>query len=447
MTSCYCINAFGAVADGLHINTEAIQGAIDAAHAAGGGRVEVPSGVYVTGSLELKSHVELHLCHGAVLKGSPCIGDYPDLGVPFKTLSPNYSWKSLVWALDAQNIALTGSGTMDGNGTSPDFQVHDPIYWNKVANRPHVLYFVRCTDVLVCDVTLRDSAFWMQHLTECRRLRYHRVRIFNYCNHNNDGLDLDNCTDVQISDCLIECSDDALCLKSMTPGLNERITVTNCILRSHYNCVKIGTETAGGVRDFTLSNCVLCGPEDEPHRLEPTPRTRGFSGIALMSVDGSILENITISNVTIHHVQTPFFIRLQNRGTTYWPGAPEEKRPGTAKRISISHVIVRDVSAQASSITGLPGACVEDVTLSDIILELPGGGTQADIENPVPENEGGYPDCNMFKTNLPAAALYLRHVRGARLSNWTIRVSGLPEPRPSFVTDDVENFETNHLTT
>ena len=435
------ITAYGAVADDAIINTSAIQAAIDEC-ARTGGRVVVPPGTYLTGSLQLKSGVELHLAHGAVLKGSPRILDYTDLGAPFRVpIAITYAWKSLIWALDAKDIALTGTGTVDGNGTAPDFHVSGRATWEQVENRPCVLYFIRCTDVLIADVTLRDSAFWMQHHTDCRRMRFHRVKVFNFQSHNNDGLDLDNCADVVISDCHIECSDDALCLKSMTPGINERITVTNCVLRSHYNAFKLGTETAGGLRDFTMSNCVLCGPVDVPHPMEHNGRTRGFAGIALMSIDGAVLENIAISNLSIHHMTTAFFIRLQQRGTRYWPEAPAVVPPGRIRGISISNVVARDLTAVASSITGLPGHPVEDVNISDVVLELPGGGTREDAERPVPEKRGDYPDCTMFGGNLPASVIYLRHVDGIALRNWRVRIAAPGDYRPAFASEDATQVE------
>lgn len=441
MSRQYVVTDFGAVADGATVNTSAIQSAVDAC-ATTGGRVVIPPGVFLTGSLRMKSGVELHLSHGAVLKGSPFIEDYPALGAPFRVLCRSYAWKALVWALDARDIAITGTGTLDGNGGAHAFQIPDEKFWENVENRPYGLYFARCEDVLIADVTLRDSAFWMQHHVDCRRLRFQRMKVFNFINHNNDGLDLDNCRDVIISDCQIECSDDAICIKSMTPGMNERITVTNCILRSHYNAFKVGTETAGGLRDFTMSNCVLGGPVDVPHKLEKGGRTRAFAGIALMSADGATLENIAISNITIHHVQSPIFIRLQSRGARYWPDAPAAGT-GRVRGIMISHVVARDLTALSSSITGVPGSQVEDVTLRDITLDLPGGGRPEDVDTPVPEKPDGYPDCVMFGTNLPSSALYVRHARNITLKDWKLRFPDGGDIRPAFVADDVEGLDSN----
>ncbi|GAB4170156.1 MAG: glycoside hydrolase family 28 protein [Terrimicrobiaceae bacterium] len=424
---------YGAVPNSPSPCTFALQAAVDAAHAEGGGRVVIPPGEFRTGSIELKSGVEIHLCHGAKLLGSPSIADYPALPAPFKVpLRDNYAWKALFHAKDARDIALTGTGVIDGQGNAPDFIVNDPVFWNKVENRPHLLYFIGCKDVRIEGLLLRDSAFWMMHLTDCRRVSLRGVTVENFCNHNNDGMDFDNCRDVVISDCRVSCSDDALCFKSMTPGRNERIVVNNCVLLSHYNAIKVGTETAGGLSGLTISNCVLGGIPHEPHRLEPGGRTRGFAGLAFISADGAKLEDIAVSNCVIRHVKAPLFLRLQDRGVRYWPEAPERPGPGALRRVRIENIVASDLSTLANSVTGLAEAPVQDVTLRGFTLELPGGAAPWPDEKQIPEKPGDYPDCDMFGPELPASALYARHVRGLTVRDWRIAWQK-PDPRRAFV--------------
>lgn len=433
----WCLTDFGACPGSGEFCTQALQAAVDSAFAAGGGRVIIPRGTFLTGSIEWKSGVEIHLDAGARLLGSPHLKDYPALPPPFKVpLRDNYSWRALFYSYGAQKIALTGKGIIDGGGSAADFRVHDPIFWNKVENRPHGIYLRECQDIRIEGVTLRNSAFWMVRLSDCSRVILRDLTIENLCNHNNDGVDFDKCSEVIVSGCRMACSDDALCFKSMTPGRCERITVTNCILLSHYNSLKVGTETAGGLSGLTVSHCLMGGIPSEPHRLEPGGRTRGFAGLALISADGAIIEDVVISHCVIRHVKAPFFLRLQNRGVRYWPGAPEKPVPGALRRVSIEGICVSDTTQLASSVTGLPEAPLEDIAMRGITLTLPGGLEPWPMSASVPEKPADYPDCNMFGEELPATALYARHVRKLALRDWLVREEK-PSRRPAFVWEDV----------
>ncbi|NJM16228.1 MAG: hypothetical protein HC896_13390 [Bacteroidales bacterium] len=217
-----------------------------------------------------------------------------------------------------ENVSFTGNGKVIFNGGADDFYM-DYDTWRAKENelkRPFGFLFRRCERILLQDLELYGSGFWMQQYLECRQLKINKVKIVNHANWNNDGLDINNCKDVIISDCIIYCSDDAICVKSTSNGLNENILITNCILRTHYNGFKIGTETmGGGVKNLVMSNCVISAPgyKNMHGSIVNGENDLGFAGIAVQCCDGATIENINISNIVIDSMRTPIFIRLEKR--------------------------------------------------------------------------------------------------------------------------------------
>ena len=222
------IMTLGAKPDGISDNTSIIQSAIDQCYLAGGGRVIVPAGNFITGSLALKHHVELHLESGAVMMGSINPGDYPKNDI------------ALIFARGQKKISVTGQGTINGRGDSKVWQRGD-----NAEGRPRIIYFIDCQDVLVEGITLTNSAFWVSDYRGCNYVTIHKVKIYSYGNHNNDGIDIDS-RNVVVSDCIVETDDDALCFKSHTHDRPcENVTVTNCVLASNCNAIKFGTASHG----------------------------------------------------------------------------------------------------------------------------------------------------------------------------------------------------------
>ncbi len=158
--------------------------------------------------------------------------------------------------------------------------------------------------MLVEDVHLQNSAMWMQHYLACDHVHIRGIRVSNHVNGNNDGIDIDGCHDVLVSNCIIDSDDDAICLKATSPRSNENVTITNCVLSSVCNALKMGTESTGGCKNLTVSNCAI-------HK--PGGARRGIAGIALEIVDGGNLDRVTISNITIDGYLSPIFLRLGNR--------------------------------------------------------------------------------------------------------------------------------------
>ncbi|MCX5684815.1 MAG: glycoside hydrolase family 28 protein, partial [Planctomycetota bacterium] len=398
--------------------------AIDECAAAGGGRVCLPAGTFLSGTLHLKSRVTLALEAGCTLLGSPNLADYPENVPAVRSYTDNYVNRSLIAGEGLQRVAIVGQGTIDGNGGA--FRFKDYL------TRPYVIRLVGCSDVLVEGVTLRNSPMWMQHYMACDRVTIRGVTAFNHVSYNNDGLDIDGCRDVIISDCRLDSDDDALCLKSTLERPCENVAVTNCVLSSHCNAFKMGTESNGGFRNITFSNSVITSPVGSK---TDYGRARGLAGIALEIVDGGRLENVAVSNIVIQGVTSPIFLRLGNRARPFAKGMAKPE-VGTFRNVKLSHIVATGVSKTGCAVAGLPGHPIEDVSLADILLSFEGGGTSEEAARAVPENPEKYPDCTMFG-DLPAYGFYVRHARGIRLTNVRLATEK-PDLRPAIICDDVE---------
>lgn len=267
ITDCFNVTDHGAVADGGTLNTAAIQAAIDACHAAGGGTVRCPAGVFVTGSLALRSGVQLHLDAGCRLRGSTSLDDYPDFTAAgyHHDRAPERSSKALIHADDAEQIAIIGPGTVDSAGLA--FYPGPPPETGKHPKpdtpRPRAVMFHRCRDVRIEDVTFLDAPCWTCWLMRCDRVHVHRVKIRGDRRmRNNDGLDIDACRDVTVSDSILRTEDDCIVLRAIqhlydAPAVCENVVVSNCVLESNCQGVRVGCPSDGTIRHCTLSNLVI----------------------------------------------------------------------------------------------------------------------------------------------------------------------------------------------
>jgi polygalacturonase len=415
----------GVVPDGKTLNTPAIQAWIDRCAANGGGTLRFPAGRYLTGGLTLCSHLTLQFDNGAVLLGSPNLDHYRHYDpVPEAFQESAEGLRALLFAIDCEQIRLLGPGTIDGQGAllSP--------YTTVRAGRPRNIWFARCKDVTVDGLHLRSSGFWMQHYLKCQGLRLIDLDVWNHESCNNDGIDVDCCRDVIIRGCKLDTADDAICLKSGNDQPTENVLVTSCITRTHCNHFKIGTESNGGFRNIRVDGMVMI-PSD---RKESHPGTegadyRGASGIAIGSVDGGMLENISVQNVTMDQVRVPFFIRLGDRGRPI--GGTDVHQPVSYScNISISGVRAKGASSQGCYVIGLPDARIRDVSISDCDLEFEGGVSSDVLNREIPQNRAGYPSMEAFGT-LPAYGIFARDVDGLELRNMRLNTRST-DPRPAF---------------
>jgi polygalacturonase len=427
----FSILDFGAVSDTTTLNTFAIQNAIDKC-AEKGGKVIVPSGKYVTGTINLKSNVELYLEEGAELLGSTSLLDYSTSNQG--AIEGPVFCKVVVYAENSEHIKITGKGVINGRGYKTNFPEKVD---GKLAERPMLMRFVNCKNINFTDITFKNSASWCSHLVDCDSITATNVTIDSHVNINNDGFDLDGCKNILIENCNIHTGDDGICPKSTTTRLTENMIVKNCRVASHTSAFKCGTSSRGGFRNITISDCDFSD-------------TR-MGAIKLLMVDGGVLEDINISNITMNNVEGPIFIRLGNRGRSY--EAPTEQiydkevnsegmPVGSVKNITIRNIKANVVSDEQKRcgimISGIPNHLIENVLLENIEISYPGGGTEEEAKIIVAEDEARYPEQFFFGT-LPSWGAYIRHAKNVQFKNvkMTTRTS---DKREKIVLLDVQGF-------
>ena len=433
------IQHYGAAAGQRTLSTAAIQRAIDACAASGGGQVLVPPGTFLTGGVVLKDRVNLHLSDGAVLLGSPWVRDYAPHAPRSKARYDRFLLTSLLFAQGAGGISVTGKGTLNGNSQGEnDFISKDRVE----KHRPCLIWFDECANVSVRDVTFTSSGFWTETYTRCRNLHVGGITVRDSTFRNNDGCNIIDCDNAIVENCNIDALDDGICLKGYTSAGCRNVVIRNNRVRSLCNGIKAGTDSSGGFQNILIENNVVW--------------QTGIAGLALELVDGGVMRNVIVRNLAMDVVETPIFIRLGDRNRPIVTDSSDAvPATGVLEDIHISGIRAQVNDAEkhssaeramhnylpyASSITGIPGRPVQRVFIDDVDIEILGGfppGTQEDARRVVPENSRAYPENRMFGV-LPASAFYVRHARDIHLSN--IRVSlRQPDARPVFVLDDVHD--------
>lgn len=408
---------FGARGDGTTLDTEAIQRAIDIVAQAGGGIVEVPPGNYVTGTLLLKSGVTLKLAQGATLLGSLNPFDYKPVDAFLDAVNVVRGY-ALLAAIDANNVALTGEGTVDGRGEALQQRGSGPDA------KPFLVRWVRCTGVHVSGVTLKNSSAWTMHAFQSSDIEYRDLRIFSYGVENNDGIDIDSSSRVRIDNCMVESQDDSICIKTTSATPCRDVRVTNCTIRTHHGALKIGTESMGDIEGISFSHCHVIDARE--------------GAIKFCSEDGANIRDVTVSDITVDLADTPIFLRLGGRMRTYRKGDPVLPL-GSISGITLRNIRVADSTNVGILISGFPGHAVQNIQFEDIYMKLKGeinDPSEGDIV--LPEQVKSYPEVWMFGPLIPAYGMYLRHVSGVRMTNVEIKVE-LPDRRPAILCDDVQD--------
>lgn len=382
----YPITDFGAVADGVTNNREAIQTAVDRAHEAGGGRVVVPAGRFLSGAIVLKSHVTLHLDAGAWLISSLKPEDGIDFAAEFDDDTENAGWEGgcFLFARHAEDIAIEGRGTIYGQGDKVFYDDDSDNGFRECPlavrgdrwGRPRTTYFEDVTDLTVTGITFRDAAFWTLHMAGCNRVIVDGVRILNDQRApNNDGIDPDTCKDVVISNCIVVTGDDAIVVKNTPPmakryGACENVVISNCVLASRDSALKVGTETGSAIRNVILSDCVF----------------RDCSrGVGIWVRDGATVEDIHVHHVSGATRQYADSYRDGRRGGWWGKGepiflsatsraTPSVEHPGTIRNVTFDHIAM--TSESCVFIAGEADAPIENVRISDLDLTLRAQGTQ-----------------------------------------------------------------------
>ncbi len=440
----YNVMDYGARADGRTLDHQAINTAIDSCVAHGGGRVILPAGTYLCGSIRLKSHVELHLMTGAKILAAPASMKAYDEAEPFEGTAyqdggHTYFKNSLIYAIGANDISITGRGMIDGLGlTNRDTENAGNLQGGNIGTGDKSIALKECRNILIRDVTIYRGGHFGIIVTGCEIGTIDNVVI----DTNRDGLDVDCCKFLTISNCKINTPhDDALVLKSSyalkKPVFTEHIAITNCVITGYklgslldgtyipekvgWVCgrLKLGTESNGGYRNITVSNCTFLYS----------------SGLAFEEVDQGTMENILVDNITMNHVHHyPIYITTGCRNR----GPKERTSVSTGREIMISNLIADDVDSLAGIIvTGMPGQPLRGISLCNIRLQYRGGGKAELAKKEYREQGTNYPEPK-FAKETPAFGLYARHVDGLEVDKVTFATLK-PDYRPAIVLEDVKN--------
>jgi len=419
MAKSYKVEEFGVRSGQKNVNTKAIQRAIDKCSQKGGGTLELSCGVYLSGTLHLKSNVSISICPNSILKAVEDSAAFTKVQSGIISRMDVVPWKAFIHAELQKNIRIFGGGTIDGSGDAICFQ-------NGVDNspdRPYGLFFINCENVNLQNISLRSSAFWMQRYLNCRNVRLHGLNIYNHANKNNDGIDIDSSDDVIISDCNIDSSDDGICIKSEGEGVAKNIVVSNCIIGTHASAIKLGTGSVGGYQNINISNIVIRRSQSKK-MLHPLGVWQGLTGIDILTTDGGALRQVMVSNVSMEDVENPIHIRLGNRlsGNVarqgYGGDGDKEQGVKTIEKgttitnqfiledVTLSNIMCRNVGPYPVIVAGFDGHPVKRITLRDITVVCGIAGTEKDLNTAPNLKANGYPGRGMYWTNLPAYGLF-----------------------------------------
>ena len=395
--SVYNVRDYGATGDGKTLDHVAINRAIDACNEQGGGQVVLPAGTYLCGSIHLKSNVDLHLTPGARILASPAsmkaYDESETFGGPeYQDGGHTYFHNSLIWAEGQSNICITGRGTIDGEGlTRHDTEQAGNVQGGSIGTGDKAIALKLCRNILIRDITIVRGGHFAIIVTGCDIGTIDNLLI----DTNRDGIDIDCCKYLTVSNCKVNTpNDDAIVLKSSyalkKPVLCEHILITNCLVTGYklgtlldgtyvpekvnWVCgrIKLGTESNGGYRNIAISNCTCMWS----------------SGLAFEVVDQGLMENITVSNISMSHVHHyPIYITTGCRNR----GPKERTSVSSARDISISNVVADDCDSLAGIIvTGMEGYPIHNVSLSNIRLQFRGGGKK--VEGDYREQSTHYPE-------------------------------------------------------
>ena len=355
---------YGAKGDGKSLCTRPIQKAVDACAAAGGGTVYLPAGKYLSGAIFLKSNVTLNISEGAALLASTDFEDFPPFKPNWSILSDDTRRSSLITGIDLENIAVTGRGTLNGQGQPwwealrKDKNIKDTRKKILTYGRPRVINLYRCQNILIRDVTIVDSPSWTVHPVGCENLVVDGISIINpESGPNTDGVNPESCRNVRISNCFIDTGDDCITLKSgkdeegrLKAKPTENVTITNCVMYKGHGAIVIGSEMSGGVRNVTASNIVCIGTD----RAVRIKSTRGRGGV---------VENIRCSNFVVENVREPIYITSFYTKTD---SEPASQRTPIFRDIDISHFTIKNSPCMAK-IYGLPEMPIQGLRLSHVV--------------------------------------------------------------------------------
>lgn len=444
------VRDYGAKGDGKTLDSPAIDRAIQACCEQGGGRVLLPAGRYLSGSIHLKSNVELHLQAGCVIVAAPAgmraydeseKFDFPE----YQDGGHTYFHNSLIWAEGQENVSITGRGMIDGVGlTKKDTEKVGNVQGGSIGTGDKAIALKQCKNILIRDVTIYRGGHFAIIITGCERGTIDNVTI----DTNRDGIDIDCCKYITVSNTKVNTpNDDAIVLKASYALKRavacEHILITNCIVTGYklgtfldgtyvpekvnWVCgrIKLGTESNGGYRDITISNCTCMYS----------------SGLAFEEVDQGLMENILVTNIALNHVHHyPIYITTGCRNR----GPKDVKEPSRGQNIMISNIQALDCDSLAGIIiTGMEQAPLKNIALQNIHIEYRGGGTKEQGKKEYREQGTNYPEPR-WAGPTPAYGLYARHVEGLQLRNITFSLKK-KDDRPAVIMKNVKNVAMSEI--
>jgi polygalacturonase len=439
----YNVRDFGAKGDGTTLNTTAIQTAIDKCFNDKGGTVLIPAGDFMSGTLELKSNVTLHIVAGGKLLGSPKREDYTaGNGVP--TNNGNIVF---VYAANAQRVTIEGKGTIDGNGLA--------FYNGKGDNtgpgqhgvggnfdRPHLVIFYQCTDVHMQDIYLTASAYHCCRILNCKHIHFDGVRIYNRVNKNNDGFHFNTNEYVHVVNCDVQCQDDACALF----GTNQFVTISNCSFSTRWSIFRFGS---GHSQNITVTNCLIY---------------EAYGCAIKISAGNAAIENFIFSNIIMRNVTGPIGIGFSGASNNNDNPAPDAQKPflrnitfSAIRATTVEHPVdFPDINFPSGFHQGEKNTCItlnamnefylENISFTDVHVQYAGGGTaeQAAKRN-IPNVAAEYfPVWDPAPGGPPAYGLYARNVKGLTLHNVRFEYQQ-PDARPAVIFDNVQDASINGL--
>ncbi|SHF83403.1 Glycosyl hydrolases family 28 [Arenibacter palladensis] len=421
---------YGAEADGITLDTKAVQAAIDACTLNGGGKVLIPSGKKVLiGTIYLKDFVTLHIENGAVLLGSANYDDYTtDTHKNMYKNEPHMD-RCLIFAKDARSVAIEGYGTIDGNGHRENFD----------KGRPMLIRFLNCRDIHLNDITLINPAAWTSAWLYCDNISVNGINIISRVNNNGDGLDFDGCTNVRVVNSNFDNSDDSICLQASRPDRPcKNITISNCHFSTKWGGMRIGLLSRGNIESIAVTNCTFKDIQD--------------SGLKIQQGEGGEMKNMVFSNLVMENVPRPVFMTFAPQRANVDTPEHELEPLKRMHDFTFSNIVVDNSQLDKNSaffLTGFPGNYIEDVVIKDVQFTVSGGAGMEDAEK-TEVNEytqeilkGWWPEFSLVGT-LQASGIFARHLDGLVVDNFNLTVVDTDLRNP-VVLHDVKHAEINQV--
>ena len=420
----YRLNEYGIHPDEQRVQTRELQALIDRCGKENGGTVVFPPGVYVTGTLNLCDNLTLELEKGAVLAGSTSDADYPlhnPSPIPF--YEGRNGIRALLFALGVRNLKLRGRGTI--NGRSDQFKGECFR-----TTRPRVIWFGNCENIEVSDLIMLNSNYWMQHYIQCRNIRLKGLTVRTHNCQNNDGIDIDSCSDVEISHCIIDSGDDSICLKCGTEQPCTDVYVHDCITSSYHANFKMGTETLGGFRHIRVENLTMVPSAALKHNQKGN--WPGYVGVAIATVDGAFLEDVEIRNISVCGMLVPLLLRLGDRRRGILGEEDGGNPPSHYRDVAVRNLHAVNADIRGCYICGLKDHPMENITLEDIYIEFAGKPHPEWKDIFVPEAEKISPCTTAFGDDGLPAFLYFRDIVNLKLNRVEI-IKPYGDDRPDWL--------------